>query len=182
MFYTTKCFVWCICGLLSSRVNSFVQMKWRSEDIRHAAQERAEGAAASKSGSEWEEARGHKASTEEGRGGNGRGSVVGPWHEWTMFGNVGLALPVCSFLLLHLPVLPLTNNLPVKVNSSQSRGAVPSPSGTRFLPHRLKLMKGGGGTVSTSVCSWVCHFDFASPRLEALPGFHLQCVLKSTRN
>ncbi|XP_073348255.1 ADAMTS-like protein 2 isoform X4 [Pagrus major] len=31
-----------------------------------------------------------------------------------MFGNGGLALPVCSFLLLHLPVLPLTNNGPVK--------------------------------------------------------------------
>ncbi|XP_022617587.1 ADAMTS-like protein 2 [Seriola dumerili] len=31
-----------------------------------------------------------------------------------MFGNGGLALPVCSFLLLHLPVLPLTNNWPVK--------------------------------------------------------------------
>ncbi|XP_036941017.1 ADAMTS-like protein 2 isoform X2 [Acanthopagrus latus] len=31
-----------------------------------------------------------------------------------MFGNEGLALPVCSFLLLHLPVLPLTSNGPVK--------------------------------------------------------------------
>ncbi|XP_032388198.1 ADAMTS-like protein 2 isoform X2 [Etheostoma spectabile] len=34
-----------------------------------------------------------------------------------MFGNGGLALPVCSFLLLHLPVLPLTNNWPVKDRS-----------------------------------------------------------------
>ncbi|XP_073348256.1 ADAMTS-like protein 2 isoform X5 [Pagrus major] len=34
-----------------------------------------------------------------------------------MFGNGGLALPVCSFLLLHLPVLPLTNNGPVKDRS-----------------------------------------------------------------
>ncbi|XP_063742587.1 ADAMTS-like protein 2 [Eleginops maclovinus] len=31
-----------------------------------------------------------------------------------MFGNGGLALLVCSFLLLHLPVLPLTSNWPVK--------------------------------------------------------------------
>ncbi|XP_026229570.1 ADAMTS-like protein 2 isoform X2 [Anabas testudineus] len=31
-----------------------------------------------------------------------------------MFGNGGLALPVCSFLLLHLPVLPLMNDWPVK--------------------------------------------------------------------
>ncbi|XP_041659708.1 ADAMTS-like protein 2 isoform X4 [Cheilinus undulatus] len=31
-----------------------------------------------------------------------------------MFGNGGLALPVCSFLLLHLPVLPLNNNWHVK--------------------------------------------------------------------
>ncbi|XP_051809516.1 ADAMTS-like protein 2 isoform X3 [Acanthochromis polyacanthus] len=31
-----------------------------------------------------------------------------------MFGNGGFALPVCSFLLLHLPVLPLTSNWPVK--------------------------------------------------------------------
>nr|XP_046263593.1 ADAMTS-like protein 2 isoform X3 [Scatophagus argus] len=34
-----------------------------------------------------------------------------------MFGNGGLALPVWSFLLLHLPVLPLTNNWPVKDRS-----------------------------------------------------------------
>ncbi|XP_040000317.1 ADAMTS-like protein 2 isoform X2 [Xiphias gladius] len=34
-----------------------------------------------------------------------------------MFGNRGLALPVCSFLLLHLPVLPLTNNWPIKDRS-----------------------------------------------------------------
>ncbi|XP_034412178.1 ADAMTS-like protein 2 isoform X1 [Cyclopterus lumpus] len=34
-----------------------------------------------------------------------------------MFGNGGLALPVCSFLLLHVPVLPLTNNWPVKDRS-----------------------------------------------------------------
>ncbi|XP_042353879.1 ADAMTS-like protein 2 isoform X2 [Plectropomus leopardus] len=34
-----------------------------------------------------------------------------------MFGNGGLALLVCSFLLLHLPVLPLTNNWPVKDRS-----------------------------------------------------------------
>ncbi|XP_049455336.1 ADAMTS-like protein 2 isoform X1 [Epinephelus fuscoguttatus] len=34
-----------------------------------------------------------------------------------MFGNGGLALPVCSFLLLHLPVLPLTNNWSVKDRS-----------------------------------------------------------------
>ncbi|XP_041847264.1 ADAMTS-like protein 2 isoform X2 [Melanotaenia boesemani] len=31
-----------------------------------------------------------------------------------MFGNGGLALPVCSFLLIHLPALPLTNHRPVK--------------------------------------------------------------------
>ncbi|KAI3374490.1 hypothetical protein L3Q82_006310 [Scortum barcoo] len=31
-----------------------------------------------------------------------------------MFGNGALALPVCSFLLLHLPVLPLNNNWPGK--------------------------------------------------------------------
>ncbi|KAM7378726.1 hypothetical protein PAMP_004330 [Pampus punctatissimus] len=36
-----------------------------------------------------------------------------------MFGNGGLALPVCCFLLLHLPFLPLTNNWPVK--SSRQR-------------------------------------------------------------
>ncbi|XP_019969253.1 ADAMTS-like protein 2 isoform X3 [Paralichthys olivaceus] len=34
-----------------------------------------------------------------------------------MFGNGGLALPVCSFLLLHLPLLPLANNWPVKDRS-----------------------------------------------------------------
>ncbi|XP_074545032.1 ADAMTS-like protein 2 isoform X2 [Halichoeres trimaculatus] len=36
-----------------------------------------------------------------------------------MFGNGGLALPVCSFLLLHIPVLPLNNNnnRPVKDRS-----------------------------------------------------------------
>ncbi|XP_068426651.1 ADAMTS-like protein 2 isoform X3 [Clinocottus analis] len=34
-----------------------------------------------------------------------------------MFGNGGFALPVCSFLLLHVPVLPLTNNWPVKDRS-----------------------------------------------------------------
>ncbi|KAG7221004.1 hypothetical protein INR49_001722 [Caranx melampygus] len=34
-----------------------------------------------------------------------------------MFGNGGLALPVCSFLLLHLPVLPLTNSWSVKDRS-----------------------------------------------------------------
>lgn len=54
------------------------------------------------------------------QGGNGRGSVVGPWHEWTMFGNGGLALPVCSFLLLQLPVLPRTSSWSVKVSSLQN--------------------------------------------------------------
>ncbi|XP_035027385.2 ADAMTS-like protein 2 isoform X2 [Hippoglossus stenolepis] len=34
-----------------------------------------------------------------------------------MFGNGGLALPVCSFLLLQLPLLPLANNWPVKDRS-----------------------------------------------------------------
>ncbi|XP_023146487.2 ADAMTS-like protein 2 isoform X2 [Amphiprion ocellaris] len=34
-----------------------------------------------------------------------------------MLGNGGFALPVCSFLLLHLPVLPLTSNWPVKDRS-----------------------------------------------------------------
>ncbi|XP_045907658.1 ADAMTS-like protein 2 isoform X3 [Micropterus dolomieu] len=34
-----------------------------------------------------------------------------------MFGNGGSALPVCSFLLLHLAVLPVTNNWPVKDRS-----------------------------------------------------------------
>ncbi|KAM8851087.1 ADAMTS-like protein 2 isoform 1-T1 [Spinachia spinachia] len=34
-----------------------------------------------------------------------------------MFGAGGLALPVCSFLLLHVPVLPLTDNRPVKDRS-----------------------------------------------------------------
>ncbi|TKS80416.1 ADAMTS-like protein 2 [Collichthys lucidus] len=38
-----------------------------------------------------------------------------------MFGNGGLALPVCSFLLLHLPVLPLTNNWPVKLDQKALR-------------------------------------------------------------
>lgn len=60
---------------------------------------------------------GRRAEAEEwaGERREGRGSVVGPWHEWTMFGNGGSALPVCSFLLLHLAVLPVTNNWPVKV-------------------------------------------------------------------
>nr|XP_020444059.1 ADAMTS-like protein 2 isoform X2 [Monopterus albus] len=34
-----------------------------------------------------------------------------------MFANGGIALPVCSFLLLHLPVVPLVNNWPVKDRS-----------------------------------------------------------------
>ncbi|XP_029687385.1 ADAMTS-like protein 2 isoform X2 [Takifugu rubripes] len=34
-----------------------------------------------------------------------------------MFGNGGFALPVCSFLLLQLPALPLTNNWPLKDRS-----------------------------------------------------------------
>ncbi|XP_026168807.1 ADAMTS-like protein 2 isoform X2 [Mastacembelus armatus] len=36
-----------------------------------------------------------------------------------MFGNGGLALPVCSFLLLHLPVLPLRSKWPIKDRSEE---------------------------------------------------------------
>ncbi|XP_041659709.1 ADAMTS-like protein 2 isoform X5 [Cheilinus undulatus] len=50
-----------------------------------------------------------------------------------MFGNGGLALPVCSFLLLHLPVLPLNNNWHVKDRSGgrgEQRDTHPQPHST----------------------------------------------------
>ena len=43
-----------------------------------------------------------------------------------MFGNGGFAPPVCSFLLLLLPVLPLTDNWPLKVDNWQRSLSLPS--------------------------------------------------------
>lgn len=94
-------------------------------------------------GSKWEEEGGHRGSRRGASGGNGRGSVVAPWHEWTMFGNGGLALPVCSFLLLHLPLLPPTGSWPVKVISLTKSCASTAWSASSGSHNGEKF--GGGG-------------------------------------
>ncbi|XP_047444458.1 ADAMTS-like protein 2 isoform X2 [Mugil cephalus] len=81
-----------------------------------------------------------------------------------MFGNGGLALPVCSFLLLHLPVLPLTNSRPVKDRSegrTEQRNAhlQPHSHGSQNVKHTGKkdeVFQWWGEWSSWSSCSRSC--------------------------
>lgn len=143
--------IWKTTAIKRHKRRSFEAWNTRSDGLRCVCTERAAVSGSRrrsyiKRGSKWEEEGGHRGSKRGGSGGNGRGSVVGPWHEWTMFGNGGLALPVCSFLLLHLPVLPPTSSWPVKVISLTN--SCPSTAWNGSCSHNGEKFGGKGGTVS----------------------------------
>ncbi|XP_041659707.1 ADAMTS-like protein 2 isoform X3 [Cheilinus undulatus] len=81
-----------------------------------------------------------------------------------MFGNGGLALPVCSFLLLHLPVLPLNNNWHVKDRSGgrgEQRDTHPQPHSTggqnvKQTNDKEEVFQWWGEWSSWSSCSRSC--------------------------
>ncbi|XP_028283364.1 ADAMTS-like protein 2 isoform X2 [Parambassis ranga] len=77
-----------------------------------------------------------------------------------MFGNGGSALPVCSFLLLHLPLLPLTGSWPVKDRSEgrveQRNIHVHSSQNVRQTIRKEEVFQWWGEWSSWSSCSRSC--------------------------
>lgn len=93
-----------------------------------------------------------------------------------MFGNGGFALPLCSFLLLHLPALPPTNARPPKVDrwrrsSSFSPGLV---SGTLVPPRAcVDRLHSAGPRAFVSRCVK------GTPGVAPVFGNHERCVTSS---
>ena len=94
-----------------------------------------------------------------------------------MFGNEGLALPVCSFLLLHLPVLPLTSNGPVKVNSSQNGCSSTFRSCSRCGRRLVQSQEGGTVTATGYFAQKSVTLFLSCLWSRLLSSFHLKLIL-----